>query len=179
MNSNLEASLNFILQDEGQWVEKPNGAIGKFGIGMATLIAWRNISKGIYPTVADLRNLTDVEAKAIYSSKLYAANIGFDTLPIGLDYAALDAATNEGSGMGDDSKPGAKLLLLMTADVADVMERVKAISAIRLDRKSKRPDWNDYIQNGVAQRGHGAGWTNRIGIWVPRRAQAMIDGAAK
>lgn len=176
MNANLDAALDFILNDEGGWVLKKSGAAGNFGIGMATLITWRHLQHQPYPTLADLRVLTADEAKAIYT-RLYAEPIGFDALPSGLDYAALDAAVNEGAGTGTVEKPGAKRLLEMTKDVAPVLARVKAISDIRLDRKRKRPDWHDQTINGEFVKGHGEGWTNRIGVWVPERAAAMMEKA--
>ncbi len=117
MLSNLDASLDYILQDEGGWVLKPSGAAGNFGIGMATLITWRAMQKKPHPSLDDLKNLSVAEAKAIYGSSLYAGHIGFADLPVGLDYAALDAAVNEGSGVGTPEKPGAQRLLSMTEGV--------------------------------------------------------------
>ncbi len=173
MNVNLPDALNHILNDEGGWVQKKSGALGNMGLGMQALMDWRHAIGMPAPRVNDLRNLSVDEAKAIYK-KMYAEPIGFDALPSGVDYAALDAAVNEGANQGTVEKPGALRLLDMTKDVADPLERVKAIGEIRLDRKRKRPDWADQTIGGDFVKGHGEGWTNRIAIWVPQRAAEMI-----
>lgn len=171
MKTNIDISTDYIIDDEGGWVfVKRTGAVGNMGIGMATLISWRHLMHATaMPTVDDLRHLTRAEAKAIYSSSLYAEHIGFDALPSGLDYAALDAAVNEGAH-------GALILLAATTQITDVLDRVKAISDMRLAAKRLRPDWNDRTVNGELIKGHGVGWTRRIGELVPSRAQLMIGG---
>ncbi len=178
MNANLPAALDYILHDEGGWVQKKSGALGNMGIGMQTLMDYRHAIGMPPPRVNDLRNLSVDEAKAIYT-KLYAEKIGFANLPSGVDYMALDSSINEGPGMGTVEKPGALRLLEMTKDIADPLERVKAIGEIRLDRKRKRPDWADQTIGGDFVKGHGEGWTNRIGVWVPRRAAEMIAAQPK
>jgi hypothetical protein len=174
MNANLPAALDFLIHDEGGWVQRKSGALGNMGLGMQALIDYHKLMNLPRPAVQDLKDLTSDDAKAIYT-KLFAEKVGFDALPSGVDYAALDAACNEGAGQGTVEKPGAMRLLEMTKDIVDPLERVKAMSDIRLDRKRKRPDWNDQTIDGAFQKGHGEGWTNRIGTCVPARAAEMIS----
>jgi lysozyme family protein len=168
MHENLDASLDFILEDEGGWVQKPNGACGNMGVGMATLIEWRKLHGQPRPTINDLKNLSPADAKAIYT-ELYAQRVLFDGLPSGLDYCALDAAVNEGVG-------GAMRLLAATAGMP-VKDQIVAICDKRLAAKKMRADWDDHILGGLIVKGHGLGWTRRIGKMVPARALAMIEPA--
>jgi lysozyme family protein len=157
MNKNLEASLNFLVLDEGGWVQRKSGALGNRGIGMQTLMDYRHAIGMPVPRVNDLRNLSVAEAKAIYT-KLYAEPIGFSELPSGLDYLTLDHAVNSGVG-------AANRLLAATASISDVAERMKAMTEERMKEKQARTEWPLY----------GPGWTARIQVNVPKRALAMMD----
>ena len=61
------------------------------GITIETLSAWRKNNC----SVADVKTLPQAEARQIYQTE-YADKIGFDSLPMGLDYAVYDCAVNSG-----------------------------------------------------------------------------------
>ena len=73
-----------------------------------------------------------------------------------LDYAALDAAVNEGV-------EAARAFLLVTTPIKDVKARIQALSDLRLAVKKARPEWAQF----------GPGWTARIGERVVARANAL------
>jgi lysozyme family protein len=160
MKSNLANALSFIFKDEGGFAQRatePGGAVN-MGVSMAAFAAWRTSQKKPRPSIADLKAMTQAEATMIYETN-YAAHIGFNGLPPGLDYAALDAAVNEGVG-------AAQGLLTITLPLANnVKARIQAISGIRLLVKEARPEWAQF----------GPGWTKRIGVNVISRANAMVS----
>ena len=158
MKANLDKAIGYLLEDEGGYAERatePGGAVN-MGVSFATFVSWRASEKKPKPTFADLKAMTVAEATAIYTA-LYATPIGFNALAGGLDYAALDAAVNEGLH-------GALGLLSITSPLKDMKTRIGAISDVRLLVKKLRPEWAK----------DGPGWTARIGGRVVSRASAMV-----
>ena len=82
-----------VLRHEGGYVDHlrdPGGCTHR-GITQRTLEGWRREPV----TCADVRALTEAEARAIYRAHYWNAVRG-DDLPAGLDLIALDAAVNSG-----------------------------------------------------------------------------------
>lgn len=160
MRANRDVAIGHILDDEGGWAERatePGGAVN-FGVSMTAFMGWRGKQRQPIPSMADLKAMDRSEAVAFYG---YIADaLGFDGLMSGVDYAALDAAVNEGG-------EGAKALLLLTKPLTDPKDRIAAISDIRLAVKRRRPEWAKF----------GPGWSARIGERVPARAIAMMEKA--
>ena len=159
MKANLDKAIAFILEDEGGYAKRanePGGAVN-MGVSMTALTSWRLVHNRPRPSFVDLHALTKDEAEAIYTTN-YALPIHFETLPAGLDYAALDAAVNEGV-------EAARAFLLVTTPIKDVKARIQALSDLRLAVKKARPEWAQF----------GPGWTARIGDRVVQRAK-LIGG---
>ena len=154
MRVNLEKALGFILEDEGGYAERPTepGGAVNFGISMTTFSSWRSMHSRPRPAFADLKAMSKDEAIAIYTMN-YALPLHFENIPAGLDYAALDAAVNEGVD-------AARGLLTVTTPLRDMKARIQAISDIRLTVKKARPEWTKF----------GPGWTARINDRVVKRA---------
>jgi Glycosyl hydrolase 108 len=108
MRENWDRSVQNVLLWEGGWAERsnePGGAVNK-GVSLQAFREWRR-GKGLpEPTKADLKALSDDEAKQIYAEK-YAKPIGFDDMPAGYDYALLTASVMFGPGRGTRERPGA------------------------------------------------------------------------
>jgi lysozyme family protein len=141
VRENLDAALDLILKAEGGFAQRgnePGGAVN-MGVSMTAYATWRKQNGDPAPTIDDLKAMPVAEAKAIYTAD-YAAPIRFDQLPAGLDYAALDAAVNEGVGWTKRflAKPH-------PAPIAAMCDQ-------RLAGKKARPEWTRF----------GKGWTSRI-----------------
>ena len=85
MQSNWEKSLDFILEQEGEYTNDPRDPGGETKWG---------ICKKSYPNL-DIKNLTKDQAKEIYKKNYWDAVKG-DELPDGLDLAMVDMAVNQG-----------------------------------------------------------------------------------
>jgi len=179
MQANLAKALGFIFVSEGGFAlrdTEPGGAVN-MGVSMKTYALW-STPKAV--TIADLRAMTVDEATAIYTA-IYAGQIDFSQLPIGLDYCVLDAAVNEGiaaallflsvalsyNPIGIAAPVYADLLanvssislsqlrtklLQMIAAGAALPTLINSICDNRLAEKRKRPQWPQF----------GLGWTNRV-----------------
>ena len=159
MQANLATAIGHILDDEGGFAQRagePGGAVNK-GVSFLAFQIWRNAQRKPAPTFADLKALTVEEATAIYTAN-YAAKIGFNALPAGVDYAALDSAVNEGVAFTN-------ALLTLTHSIDDARSRVQFMSDTRLGLKKLKPGWKSY----------GHGWTDRIGVNVIARATALAS----
>ena len=84
---------SYVLASEGGYVNHPRdpGKATNMGITAATLRAWR----GRPVTNADVRNLSQEEALAIYKAQ-YWDTVRADLLPLGLDYLTFDYGVNSG-----------------------------------------------------------------------------------
>ena len=132
--TSLERSLALVFGHEGGFSDdrhdRGNWTTGGIGSGIlkGTKFGFAAMS---YPTL-DIENLTLAQAAAIYG-KDYAAAIRFDSLPAGVDHAALDFAINSGPsraviglqravGVADDGEMGPLTLAAVSkADPAVVI----------------------------------------------------------
>lgn len=172
----IDRMLDDILRREGsRYVDHPadRGGATKFGITLATL--QRHRDKPV--TKADVKALTEDEARAIYRRDYYQAT-KIDRMPKGLQPILLDAAVLHGPkravmflqaacndvGHWDIDVDG--ICGPVTLKVADLAWRsvgdklVKAIAAARLDfvREIARRDPKQQVFL--------AGWSNRIGEFI-------------
>lgn len=167
MRSNLEKSLELIFGHEGGYVnvKTDRGGPTKFGITYRTLGNWRKLGR---PATADeVKALGITEAAQILKAQ-YADPIGFDHLPLGLDYCQLDYATNSGPGqankalqrvlgMTEDGQIGPNTLgaVRRYVDSKGVDSLIKAVCDARMK----------FLQSlGGSQgfRANGRGWTIRV-----------------
>ena len=89
MESNRAACMDFVLREEGGYVNDPRdpGGETKFGI-----------SRRSHPKV-DIKALTRADAVALYTANEWRA-LACAALPAGLDLVAFDAGVNSGIGRG-------------------------------------------------------------------------------
>lgn len=161
MRKNLSAYLDYVFGDEGGFViraSEPGGA-GNLGVSFTAFRTWRHSQGQTVPTFEDLRRLTRDEARAIYEAQYWTLIRG-DELPLGVDYAVLDAAINLGVTGGIKAlqralkvKPDGKFGPITMAAVHrhDPKELALAVTDQWLAEKRKSPSWPRF----------GAGWTNR------------------
>ncbi len=89
----LDEMLNELIKREGGFshLSQDKGGATKYGITLRTLMAWRKSTV----TVQDVKDLTEDEAKAIYTD-LYFNRPGIDKLPSPLNNLIFDFAVNSG-----------------------------------------------------------------------------------
>lgn len=87
MNSDWEASIIFVLKEEGGYTLDPNDHGGETNFG---------ISKRSYPN-EDIKNMTETRAREIYQKDFWQA-CRCDELPSPLAIAVFDSAVNQGTG---------------------------------------------------------------------------------
>ena len=156
MKENLSLSLIYILNDEGGFAERkaePGGAVNR-GISLEALAEdWNKNKRKSIPTVNDLNNLSEEEAMRIYTDH-YAKSIGFDDLPVPLDYVMLNTAVMEGI-------TGANELLFLSKAKTPI-ETAANMLIFQLAKKLKKPSRDKF----------GPGWADRImRVWA--RARSM------
>lgn len=162
MRANLDKALAYVFVSEGGFAQRPTepGGAVNMGISLQAYAAWwvklaaTSGAPPDAPTIADLQKMTKEEAIAIYDT-LYAEPIGFDALPSGVDYCALDAAVNEGVGWTK------RIMQAMPVSAAD--DVIDFVCDTRLAGKRKRPQWVQF----------GRGWTSRIES-VRKHAKEMV-----
>ena len=174
MASRLQTVLSRVFHHEGGYADHPSdpGGATKYGITHLTLAAHRGVRS---VSKSAVRELARAEAAEIYVTR-YAAPIRFGALPIGVDYAVLDAAVNSGPARGvrwlqkavgakPDGKLGPVTLGLVTAaDPVAVIEDM-------LDRREA------FLRRLRTFKTFGRGWLKRTGD-VRRDALADIAEAA-
>jgi lysozyme family protein len=116
MYKNKTKCINWVLEDEGGYVDHPKdpGGATNMGITLGTLSIWR---KRVV-TKMDVRKLTRNEAIEIYD-RLYWIPSGADHLPSGLDYWAFDIAVNSGVGRVN------KLLVTTSPSITENIEATR------------------------------------------------------
>ena len=174
--TSLERSLALVFGHEGGFSDdrhdRGNWTTGGIGSGIlkGTKFGFAAMS---YPTL-DIENLTLAQAAAIYG-KDYAAAIRFDSLPAGVDHAALDFAINSGPsraviglqravGVADDGRMGP--LTLAAVSKADPAVVIRSLCAGRLAFLRQLSTWPLYRD----------GWTMRVKR-VEQEALAMAATA--
>lgn len=190
MRASLDTGLQFVLNDEGGYVERsnePGGACNK-GVSFLVFCEWRHKQGKPKPTFADLRALTDKEAKDIYTS-LFSAPLNLDATPVPLDYVMLNTAVMQGVG-------GTKALCAKLAGNALSARELALLVIIgQMDLKMRDPNVGPHLDGFAAfapgttvadlmvalkrldpqtkvKAGFGPGWANRI-MRVVNRALAM------
>lgn len=90
---NIDSMLSALIKREGGFSHLPadKGGATKFGITQGTLAFWRHS----LATIEDVKNLTEIEAKAIYKD-LYYNRPKIAGLPDPLDDFMFDFAVNSG-----------------------------------------------------------------------------------
>ena len=94
--SNFPAALQFVLQSEGGWTDRPDDNGGPTNQGI-TLATYRDALGQPNLTADDLRAMTDEQRDRIYLMG-YWQPIRGDDLPSGVDLAVFDFAANAGPG---------------------------------------------------------------------------------
>jgi hypothetical protein len=185
MQKNLDVSLTYVLNDEGGYAERenePGGACNK-GISFLVFKEWRKKQGKPVPTFADLKAITEAEAKAIYTA-LFAKPLSFDSYPSGLDYVMLNTAVMQGvTGAKDLHKEAASANMLMTL----LIQAQKKMFDLRCGPFIEGFEFTPGMEVGVLieklkkldpktkiKRGFGPGWSNRL-VRVARRCMAMYE----
>lgn len=163
--------VEHIFRHEAGFINHPKdpGGATNMGITRATLSAWR----GEQASVADVRNLTRLEARQIYMA-LYWNPVRGDQLPRGLDLSVFDMAVNAG--------PRRSIMLLQRALRDNALEIDGAIGPMTLaavTRRSPRAlieEFYDlrmeYYRSLSTWATFGKGWKNRA-VDVLENSRAM------
>lgn len=169
----FERAITHVLKSEGGYVDHPQdpGGATNRGITLATLSIWR----GRKVTKAEVKALTEAEAKAIYRKNYWDVVRG-DALPAGLDLAVFDFGVNSGTqraakylqgvvGVRQDGVIGPATLKAVTG--RDTAETIRGLSRARLDFLSRLATWPVF----------GKGWRHRV-LAVEQEALAMARTTA-
>jgi lysozyme family protein len=95
MNRNWDKSFDFVIVNEGGFVNNPKDPGGPTNWG-CTQKVWESFV-GHPVTVDDMKALTKEDVKPLYKKNYWDALHG-DALPSGLDYCLFDCAINSGVG---------------------------------------------------------------------------------
>ena len=94
MLNNFQASLQYVLQSEGGFVDNPNDVGGATMKGI-TLDTYKIYKKNTHLTPNDLKLISDMDVSTIYLNQYWNACRCSD-LPSGIDYCVFDASVNMG-----------------------------------------------------------------------------------
>lgn len=170
MNKNRTAALDMILVSEGPELNiSPNepGGASKYGVSVDFLTDYNKTVGKPRATVAAISDLTEADARVIYSSMLLD-KLRFDELPSGVDYRFIDIATNLGMSGGPKLLQLCLRMWPLTNQMDDATitnvgkedptSLVKMLSAAWIAKKAESPNWGP---SPVTKSGYGHGWTNR------------------
>lgn len=161
MDTNWSASLAFLLQDEGGYVNNPADPGGRTNLGV-TAAVWRDWKKlPTTPTEFTMRALTPDDVEPLYHFRYWGAVNG-DKLPVGVDYAVFDYSVNSGVhkaatvlqdllGVTADGNIGPGTLAAVAA-YEDVGKLIELYCAARLGYLKALPGWETF----------GDGWEPRV-----------------
>ncbi|MBW6402061.1 glycoside hydrolase family 108 protein [Roseomonas sp. HJA6] len=148
-----------ILDREAGYVDHPRdpGRCTNMGITIATLADWR----GRLVTCADVRALTELEARQIYRAR-YWNSVQGDSLPAGIDLMVFDGAVNSGPAQSAkwlqealrveaDGAIG-PITLAALREANDRAAVINRICNLRIAFLRELRTWRDF----------GRGWTNRV-----------------
>lgn len=95
MRESFDLALKRVLRHEGGWADHPKdpGGATMKGVTLATFRRYYGAER----TKRDLHRITDGQIAHIYRNG-YWVPLACDDLPVGVDYAAFDAAVNSGPG---------------------------------------------------------------------------------
>lgn len=93
--TNFDHAIEYILENEGAYVNEPNdpGGATNFGITMAMLA----IARKTAVTEDDIKNLTVEDAKQIYKTYFWD-KLNLEAIPLSIGTAIFDTAVNQGEG---------------------------------------------------------------------------------
>lgn len=178
MRSNLNASLTYVLSDEGSGLNlsasEPGGA-SKYGVSLTALDDWYKVLNHPRATVADVAAIDDAKARAFYAAR-FCEPIRFDELPVGVDYRLLDIEINLGptggilalqAALGQPATGKMSDALLAKAKAQPADKLIQALSDAWMAKKRQSSSWSKY----------GPGWTNR-NTRATARALAMLQKPA-
>ncbi len=196
MIENFDNSVQYVLNDEGGYAERinePGGAVNH-GISFQLFLeVWHKDpvfrfqfyqGKTDEPTFADLKALTDKGASYIYEHHIFPL-VGFDKMPVGLDYVMVNTATMQGAHGAIDllqqslNVPVTGHLDKVTLDALAKAPMIPVpLAGVLIQQASAKMhdkrvgDWVD--PTGKKMNGFGPGWANRM-IRVFNRAVGMIN----
>jgi len=175
MANHIDKILDDIIQREGGFVNHPadRGGPTKYGITLPTLREYWKLKYGRSrtPNITDVKNLTETEARDIYTA-LYIEAPGFDVLPsIAMQEAIIDAGVNHGVGAATKFLQHALNLLGETLTVDGIIgpKTLTAankyppdlITTLLLAERAKF--YGAILRTNKSQLVFAAGWFNRFG----------------
>lgn len=183
MRENWTAAVDFLFSWEGEELNvsssEPGGA-SKYGVSVVTLTEYRAVQRLRTPaTIADVSALSRDEAAEVCRNR-FAAAIGFDDLPAGVDLMMLNVSFNLGINGGmtllsavlGSWSSGSGDALMPLARAADPKQLIRDLSIGWLAIKSRSPNWAERPTDKF--RGYGHGWTNRHLAAIPA-ALALVS----
>lgn len=165
--------LNFILPDEGGYVNHPKDPGGETNMGITKATYERFKKLHPHREFPTLRNLPKDMALEIYW-EFFAKPIRFDQLPAGVNYALLDFAVNSGvsravktlqAGMKGVSVDG--ILGLQTLSAIKAHNAKTLVTNLCEDRQA-------FVERLKTFKTFGKGWTRRI-AGVKKHALQLIE----
>lgn len=170
MDKNYDASLKFVLLEEGGYTNHPSDPGGATNWGI-TIHDYRRYVKA-NATAADIKNMPLSDAKKIYRAKYWDIQ-HCDKMPSGVDYAMFDYGVNSGVGRSQkviqrilkvqvDGIIGAKTLAALAKQ--DPQFIILALCKERLSFLHALRTWSVF----------GKGWGRRVKN-VQDRALKMLD----
>lgn len=151
-SSTFARVMEWILVDEGSELNisshEPGGA-SRYGVSIDALTTFLKRKA----TVQDLKAMSPATVAQVYRT-LYADPIGFDKLPVGLNYAALDFGINSGIAHvdGKDNMAGVKDAVTEALKETGIENQINKLCDLRLE-------WMKSLKNYPKYKN---GWTARL-----------------
>ena len=173
MLNNFQASLQYVLQSEGGFVDNPNDHGGATMKGI-TLETYRIFKKNTHLTANDLKKISDMEVSVIYFNGYWNACHCSD-LPSGIDYCVFDFAVNAGFGRSIKTLQkavGADVDGVLGSITLALINKFNKISLINAFSDQKISFYKNIVERNPSQVEFFRGWMNRIEE-VEKRAVKM------
>ena len=170
MNKNWEAAFQWLMKEEGGFVNDPRDKGGATNMGV-TQAAWEEYI-GHSVTESSMKALTMGMVKPFYQSR-YWARIKGDGLPSGVDYCVFDMAVNSGPAQA------ARFIQRVCAVTADGIIGQKTLDAIHSDDPAELinafcNDRLEWLKTLSGFKTFGRGWASRIER-VRKRALTLLS----
>ena len=158
MIKNWDASFNWLMEDEGGFVNDPRDKGGMTNLGV-TQANWEAYV-GRPVVEKEMRALTPDVVKPFYKAR-YWNKIKGDGLPSGVDYCVFDMAVNSGPGQA------ARFIQRVCAVTADGIIGPKTLDAIHSDDPAELinafcDDRLEWLKTLSSFKTFGKGWTARV-----------------
>ena len=158
MMKNWDASFNWLMEDEGGFVNDPRDKGGMTNLGV-TQANWEAYV-GRPVVEKEMRALTPDVVKPFYKTR-YWNKIKGDGLPSGVDYCVFDMAVNSGPGQA------ARFIQRVCAVTADGIIGPKTLDAIHSDDPAELinafcDDRLEWLKTLSSFKTFGKGWTARV-----------------